>query len=127
MRHGMRRISMLALAGKVLVSVAALPVAMTFDGVPPLAPFVAYQIVSFFFVGMLFANFNSLAMEPMGHIAGSASAVISSMMTFMSMLFGGLIGQAYDGTVTPMIAGFAVLGSVCLAVMVWIERTRQDD
>lgn len=127
MTHGMRRISILALSAKVLISLAALPVAMAFDGVPPLAPFVAYQVVSFFFVGMLFANFNSLAMEPMGHIAGSASAVISSMMTFMAMLFGGLIGQAFDGTVTPMIAGFAVLGSVCLAAMFWIERTRQDD
>lgn len=127
MTHGMRRISILALSAKVLISLAALPVAMIFDGMPPLGPFVAYQVVSFFFVGMLFANFNSLAMEPMGHIAGSASAVISSMMTFMAMLFGGLIGQAFDGTVTPMIAGFAVLGSVCLAVMLWIESTRQDD
>jgi DHA1 family bicyclomycin/chloramphenicol resistance-like MFS transporter len=126
MTHGMRRISMLALLAKVLVSLVALPAAMAFDGVPPLAPFVAYQVVSFFFIGMLFANFNSLAMEPMGHIAGSASAVIASMMTFMSLLFGGLVGQAYDGTVVPMIAGFVVLGSVCLAVMIWIEKTRTD-
>jgi DHA1 family bicyclomycin/chloramphenicol resistance-like MFS transporter len=125
-KHGMRRISMIALGCKVVLSIAVLPLAWVFDGVPPLYPFIGYQMLSFFFIGMLFANFNSLAMEPMGHIAGSASAVISSMMTFMSMILGGIVGQAFDGTVLPMIAGFAVFGSISLSIMLWIERTRRD-
>ena len=40
-------------------------------------------------------------MEPLGHIAGSASAVIGSLTLFISLLLGTLIGQAYDGTVVP--------------------------
>ena len=75
---------------------------------------------------MLFANFNALAMEPMGHIAGSASAVIGSLMTFMSLVFGGMIGQAFDGTILPLNLGFALLGLASLGVMIWIERTRTD-
>jgi DHA1 family bicyclomycin/chloramphenicol resistance-like MFS transporter len=42
----------------------------------------------------------------------------------MSLVLGTLIGQAYDGTVLPLIAGFAVLGLGSLAVMRWAERGR---
>jgi len=43
----------------------------------------------------------------------------------MSLTLGTLIGQSYDGTVLPLVAGFAVLGLGSLAVMRWAERSRR--
>jgi DHA1 family bicyclomycin/chloramphenicol resistance-like MFS transporter len=62
-----------------------------------------------------------MALEPLGHIAGVASAVVGSLTTFISLTLGTLIGRSFDGTVLPLVGGFAVLGLGALAVMRWAE------
>ena len=47
---------------------------------------------------------------------------IGSLTTFLSLALGTLIGQIYDGTVLPLVGGFAILGVVSIAVMQWTER-----
>jgi DHA1 family bicyclomycin/chloramphenicol resistance-like MFS transporter len=71
---------------------------------------------------VLFGNFNALAMEPLGHIAGVAAAVVGSFTTFISLALGTVIGQAYDGTVVPLVTGFAGLSVLSLLLMSWVER-----
>ena len=122
LRHGMRRISAWALGLLTGLSLAFLVLAYAMAGAPPLWGLMAYMSATFFCIGMLFANFNALAMEPLGHIAGVGAAVIGSLTTLISLILGTAIGQAYDGTVLPLIAGFALLGLAAIAVMRWIER-----
>jgi DHA1 family bicyclomycin/chloramphenicol resistance-like MFS transporter len=124
MRHGMRRLSTWALGLLTGLSLAFLMPATLADGAPPLWALMAYLMVVFFCIGMLFANFNALAMEPLGHIAGVGAAVVGSLTTLISMTLGAAIGRAYDGTVLPLIVGFALLGLVAIAVMRWTERGR---
>jgi DHA1 family bicyclomycin/chloramphenicol resistance-like MFS transporter len=62
-------------------------------------------------------------MESLGHIAGVAAAVIGSLATYTSLLIGSIIGASYDGTVLPLVGGFAVLGMAALLVMRWTERS----
>ncbi len=125
MRHGMRRLSAWALGMLTGLSLAFLVPATLAGGAPPLWALMAYLVVAFFCIGMLFANFNALAMEPLGHIAGVGAAVVGSLTTLISMILGGAIGQAYDGGVLPLVAGFALLGLAAIAVMRWIERGRE--
>ncbi|HMB76679.1 MAG TPA: multidrug effflux MFS transporter [Kiloniellaceae bacterium] len=125
MRHGMRRLSSWALRGVCLLSLGFVVVAILYDGVPPLWGLMAYLLVVFFCIGMLFANFNALAMEPLGHIAGMGAAVVGSVTTFVSLAAGTLIGQAYNETVLPLVSGFTLLGFMALATMTWIEQTRR--
>ncbi len=124
MRHGMRRLSAWALGLLTGLSLAFLVLAQALAGAPPLWALMAYMGVAFFCIGMLFANFSTLAMEPLGHIAGVGAAVVGSLTTLISMTLGAAIGQAYDGTVLPLVAGFAVLGLAAIAVVRWIERGR---
>ncbi len=124
MRFGMRPLSNWALRLLSLLSLGFFAAAWTAAGVPPLWALMSYLMAAFFCIGILFGNFNALAMEPMGHIAGVAAAVIGSLTTFVSLLFGTWIGQAFDGTVLPLAAGFALLGLAAMAVMSWTERTR---
>ena len=60
-------------------------------------------------------------MEPLGHIAGLGSAMIGSISTLMSVVFGVIVANAYDQTVIPLVVGFAVLGMAGLATMGWTE------
>lgn len=73
---------------------------------PSLFLFMIYLLSTVFFVGILFGNLNSLAMEPLGHIAGLGAAVVGSLSTFISVPFGTFIGMQYDETVGPLVLGF---------------------
>jgi DHA1 family bicyclomycin/chloramphenicol resistance-like MFS transporter len=122
MRFGMRLLSRWALRAECTLSTAFLVVAWRQGGHPPLWGFVAYMMLCFFCKGLLFGNYNARAMEPMGHIAGVAAAVIGSVSTLLSLTVGTPIGRAYDGTVLPLVAGFTLLGFCALAVTEWAER-----
>jgi len=122
LRFGMRRLSGLALTALSGLSLAFFAVAWAAAGHPPLWALMAYLIAAFFCIGILFGNFNALAMDPLGHIAGVAASVIGSLTTFMSLLLGTAVGRAYDGTILPLVGGFAALGIASFAVMRFVER-----
>ncbi len=124
---GMRRLSWLSMIAAAVVSVLFLAYTVACHGKPPLTMLLGVFAVLFFAIGMLFGNFNALAMESMGHIAGTASAVVGSIATFMSMLGGGIIGHFYDNSVTPLVAGFAACSLAALAAMAWAEGGRKID
>ena len=75
----------------------------------------------FFFVGILFGNLNALAMEPLGSVAGLGAAVVGSLSTLISVALGVIIANAYNGTILPLVSGFALLSIGCLMVMGWTE------
>jgi DHA1 family bicyclomycin/chloramphenicol resistance-like MFS transporter len=121
MAWGMRRLSRIALLTACAASLAFFGCAWALGGHPPLWALMGYLAVAFFCNGMLFGNFNAMALEPLGHIAGVASAVVGSLTTFISLALGTLIGQSFDGTVLPLVGGFAGLGLAALAAMRWAE------
>ena len=80
-----------------------------------------YLAISLFCIGILFGNLNALAMEPLGHIVGIGAAVVGSLVTFISVPFGVLIGRSYDGTALPLLVGFAVCALLSMLTMRWAE------
>jgi DHA1 family bicyclomycin/chloramphenicol resistance-like MFS transporter len=84
--------------------------------------FLIYSAIIFFAFGLLYSNASSLAMEPMGHVAGIASAVTGSVSSIMSMIIGTLIGQMYNNTVIPLSSGFLIMGALALVIMFWAEK-----
>ena len=67
------------------------------------------------------ATRTALAMEPLGHIAGIGAAIVGSLSTFISVPMGTMIGQSYNGTIVPLVAGIAILAGLSLVVVCWIE------
>jgi DHA1 family bicyclomycin/chloramphenicol resistance-like MFS transporter len=127
-RFGMLTLSNLALRAEVVMSAVFFVVALATAGHPPLWSFMAYMLAMFFCNGLLFGNFNALAMEPMGHIAGSAASVIGSLTSLVSVAIGTPAGRAYDGTVTPLVAGLFGMTFLALAVtMVFTRRAKPLD
>jgi DHA1 family bicyclomycin/chloramphenicol resistance-like MFS transporter len=119
-RKGMRRVSHLALAGFLCLS-GVLAVA----GFPrdlPLPVFAVYAAAVFFAFGLIAPNFNALAMEPMGHIAGTASSLLGFYISGAGAVFGWLAGQAFDGSVRPLCIAFTLLALAALVIVLITER-----
>jgi DHA1 family bicyclomycin/chloramphenicol resistance-like MFS transporter len=121
MRLGMRFLVRRSLFVIVGLSILALGIALFPGGQAPLWLFMAYVMATFFCVGILFGNQNSLAMEPLGHLAGIGAAVVGSLSTLISMPLGTIIGQRYNGTVLPLIVGMALLSGLSILVVRWAE------
>ncbi|MBO6827665.1 MAG: multidrug effflux MFS transporter [Sneathiella sp.] len=116
MRLGMINLIRRALWTFTTISVAFLGFCLFNDGHPNIWLLMAFLLAIFFCVGILFGNINAQAMEPLGHIAGVASAVITAGSTFMSVLLGSFVAQAYNGTVLPLVIGFSAYGLISLMV-----------
>ncbi len=123
MRHGMRRLSLTALKTIGGASVVFLAVAYTFSGHPPLWSLMAYLLTAFFCIGLLFSNLNAMAMQPLGHVAGTGASVVGGLSTLSSLILGTLIGQSYNGTVHPLVIGFAILSVLSMLAMRWAEAS----
>ncbi|MFH1804216.1 MAG: multidrug effflux MFS transporter [Pseudomonadota bacterium] len=121
---GMHKLSQGGLLILCTGSLINLVIALVFDGVPPLPVFGIGLTVTLFCFSLTMPNFNSLAMEPLGAIAGTASSVIGVYSTLIGVIAGGIIGQAFNGTVIPLVAGYLTLGILTLIIVAIIERGR---
>lgn len=126
-RVGMHRMSHTGILGFVLVAAAQLTAALFFQGAPPLWLFLALLALNMLLFNLTVPNFNALAMEPLGAVAGTAASLIGSYTTMTGAFCGFVIGRAFNGTVIPLAAGFFALGLLCLLVVLWTERGRLFD
>ncbi len=123
MRLGMRFLvtamltAQLALTTAMILALAVgLPAGWAFGA------FVAWQAAVFFQAGLTLGNMNALAMEPMGHIAGTAASVIGALATVGSVLLAVPVGLAFDGTPRPLAVGIWVMVALALGVMLRLRR-----
>jgi MFS transporter, DHA1 family, multidrug resistance protein len=122
MRFGMETLSFFALLLLSISSLLFYGYAQSVAGQPALALFMGYLTVAFFSFGVLFGGFNTLAIQPLGHIAGVATSVISSVQTLLSVAIGGLVGQCYNGTVLPLVFSFLLCGLSSLSIMIYVRK-----
>lgn len=119
---GMRRVSHAALLG--FIACACGHGLMAVTGHETVWTFAALQAGLMFFFGLVGANFNSMAMEPLGTIAGTGSSVLGFFTTVGGALIGFYIGQQFDGTTIPLALGFTGCGLVALLVVLVTEKGR---
>jgi MFS transporter, DHA1 family, multidrug resistance protein len=122
MRYGMIALSNWSSRALALLSILFFGIAWLQAGHPPLWALVAYMMPALFCVGILFGNLNSMAMEPLGHIAGVGASVVGSLSLLIAVFLSAVIGQSYNGTILPLIAGFAILSSAGVMVMWWVQQ-----
>jgi DHA1 family bicyclomycin/chloramphenicol resistance-like MFS transporter len=83
-------------------------------------------MMTFFGIGILFGNLNTLAMDPLGHMAGIGAAVVGSLSTLISMPLGTFIGRSYNGTILPLVTGIAILTGLSIFVVRWTESKKES-
>lgn len=120
---GMRHIATRAIYGIVVASALFLALHLVLE--IQLWMFVAFASFVFLNFGFIFGNMNALAMEPMGVIAGIASAIIGSASFAISIVIGTVIGQLYNDTLVPIVAGF--LGGCVITLLMFSMAEKPSD
>lgn len=121
-RVGTRRVSHSALLGFLIVT--AIHVAIAATGHETLLSFALLQGATMACFSLATSNFNAMAMESVGHVAGTAASIQGSLSTVGGGLLGAVIGQSFDGTTVPLTAGYLVLGLSALGIVLLTERGR---
>jgi len=123
-RLGMRRASHSALCAFLALSCMLMFISSMSSGPMPLWLFLGGTATAFAALGFIGTNFNAITLEPLGEVAGTATAAFGFIQTAGSATIGAAIGQTFDGTVTPILGGFVVCSIVSLGFVFWAERGR---
>ena len=119
-RLGTRLISQSGIFALIALSIGHIAVVAT--GVETLWSFILFQALSMTCIGLCGSNFGAMAMEPVGHIAGSASSVQGFITSVGAVVVGSVVGQAFDGTTLPLAIGNLVIGIAVLGIVLVVER-----
>jgi len=115
MSFGPRRLSRMALVA--MLATTGVMALLAIAGLLPLPVFVLFESLAMLLFGLVGPNLNTLAMQPMAHIAGTASAALGTTTTIFAALLGYAIGQAFDHTVVPLTVGNFLLCAGCWALL----------
>lgn len=123
LRFGMRKLSLTALILFCIIALAF--VALYMDGPNPnVYVLVAFLSLQFFCLGFMWGNFRSIAMEPIGHIAGIGAAINGFFSTVVSIPIATFIGLFVDTHVYPLFLGLAVCGLLSLTIFLYIRKAK---
>jgi DHA1 family bicyclomycin/chloramphenicol resistance-like MFS transporter len=120
-RHfGMRRIAHTAIL--IYIAGGMVMLLLSLSGPVPFWVFFALLMLMQFVFSWVASNMNSLSMEPLGAVAGTAAAVFGFMQTVGGAVLGTLIGQQFNGTLTPNALAFVVMGLLVLGCSLIAEK-----
>ena len=89
---------------------------------PDISILICFLAVQFFSVGFLFGNVRSLAMQPLGHIAGIGAAINGFISTIMAVPIATFIGGFMDTTALPLFIGFTGCGFGSLLLLLFVKK-----
>jgi DHA1 family bicyclomycin/chloramphenicol resistance-like MFS transporter len=93
------------------------------DGRPPFALFLVLVASVLFTQGLIISNANAAAMAPVGHVAGTAAAVLGTAATGGGALLGAVVDRFAGAGVTHLGVGFLVYGMAAAGcIFVLAER-----
>lgn len=124
MRLGMWRLATTAFAAQLAASALVLGL-MSLDPPAPwdFALFIAYLGAVFFSLGLTFGNLNALALQPLGHIAGTGAAVVGAIYTTCAAFIAIIVSLAYDDSAYPAMIGTLLCTMASLALMYLARRS----
>ncbi len=88
---------------------------------PSIEILITFFALQFFAIGFLFGNLRSLAMQPLGHIAGIGAAINGFISTVMAVPIANYIGSFVSNSVLPLFIGFSVFGILSLLIFMRLK------
>ena len=102
--------------------ISVLYVILYWSGVnPSFEILISFFAIQFFAIGFLFGNLRSLAMQPLGYIAGIGAAINGFVSTVMAVPIANYIGSFVSNSVLPLFIGFSVFGILSLLVFLRLK------
>ena len=121
-KFGMRKLVNIFI---VVFSITSLSYTLLYFGTsnPDISILICFLGIQFFSIGFLFGNVRSLAMQPLGHIAGIGAAINGFVSTIMAVPIATLIGGFIETTALPLFVGFTVCGFISLLLLLLVNKT----
>ena len=91
---------------------------------PSIIAWMIFNCVSLFFLGLTFGNFNTIALKKFGHMAGMASATVTTINSAIGLIIAWLVGRAFNGTVSSVMNGYALCGIAAFLVILTLDQTK---
>jgi MFS transporter, DHA1 family, multidrug resistance protein len=112
--------------GAAIISTAtcALWLAFSVAGFMPFWLFIAMIAIFVVMLVVSISTTTSLAMQPLGKVAGTASAVFGAMQTVGGAVLGYFVAQAFNGTVVPLVGALLIFDLCILACLLIAEQGR---
>ena len=119
-KYGMKRLITLSLF--LFFGVSFLYVILFYSNPnPSIEILLLFFSLQFFALGFLFGNLRSIAMQPVGHIAGIASAITGLISTLMAVPISILVGSYVSETSLPIFIGFSICSFLALLILLYIK------
>jgi MFS transporter, DHA1 family, multidrug resistance protein len=119
---GTLRLAHLVLLGYLGMAAVLAALAVLTGGRPPLWLFLVGMAAMLSAHALLIPNFTTIALAPLGHIAGTASSVVGGIQLGVGASLGLLLDRSFDGSVLPLSLGFLGYGVVALFLVLIAER-----
>lgn len=123
-QHGATRLSRILLVCFVGVSGAGAALSVALDGKPPFWLFLCFIPILLAIQTATTPNVATLALEPMGHIAGLASSIVGTVNFAGGAGLAYLVDSRFEDTVTPLFVGMFVYGTIALLLVRWASGAR---
>ena len=120
MKFGMEKLITFSLFLYFIVSVVYVILFYNIEN-PPIEILLIFFALQFFTLGFLFGNLRSIAMQPVGHIAGIASAITGLISTLMAVPISIFIGKYVSDTALPLFLGFSISSFLALLILFYIK------
>jgi DHA1 family bicyclomycin/chloramphenicol resistance-like MFS transporter len=117
---GMRRVAHTAMIS--FTALSAIWMVLALSGHLPFPVFITIFTLVMFCFGMVGSNTTTLAMEPLGQVAGTASSIFGFLQTAGGAALGAIVGYVYDGTVVPVAGGFLCFGLIAIVCVLLAEN-----
>jgi DHA1 family bicyclomycin/chloramphenicol resistance-like MFS transporter len=124
MRFGMRKLSLMATIAFCVIAILYSILFLNSPN-PSIYILVGFLSIQFFCLGFMWGNFRSIAMEPIGHIAGIGAAINGFVSTLLSIPIATFIGEFVKDTVWPLFAGLAICGLCALTIFLWVNKPKR--
>lgn len=121
LKFGMRKLAFTALL--FFSGIAILYVLLFWNSEnPSLIVLIGFLSIQFFCLGFIWGNLRSIAMEPIGHIAGIGAAITGFISTLLSIPIAAFVGSFVNDTVLPMFIGLAICGLLSISIFMIMRR-----
>lgn len=125
LRFGMRKLAFIALLS--FTSLSFLYVLLFWNSSnPPVFVLMLFLSLTFFSLGFIWGNMRSIAMEPLGHIAGIGAAITGFISTVISIPIATYIGSFVTTTVWPLFVGLSICGLLAILLFITFRQPASE-
>jgi DHA1 family bicyclomycin/chloramphenicol resistance-like MFS transporter len=121
-RLGMRRVSHWSLKGYIVVTFIHIVVCLCIH--ESIVVFTGLQAITMAFSALTTSNYNAMAMQPMGALAGSAASLQGVTATIGGGVLAALIGSFWQGNIVVLPIGTFLAGVIAWVFVLIAERHR---